>query len=163
MYIRMVFIMVISLYTSRVVLEIQGESDFGIYTLVGGIVSIFTVLSGSLNGSVQRFLNIGLGEGNMEKTRGYFAQALTIFTVIFLLFLGVGESAGVWFVDTQLNIPAGRETATFWVYQFSLAAVLFAILQIRTPSNLSFFGKFTIKQVKGGRPMAMALNTRSIK
>ncbi|MBQ5827890.1 MAG: hypothetical protein IIW47_03740 [Bacteroidales bacterium] len=130
MYIRMVFIMVISLYTSRVVLEILGESDFGIYTLVGGIVSIFTVLSGSLNGSVQRFLNIGLGEGNMEKTKGYFAQALSIFTVIFLLFLGVGESAGVWFVDTQLNIPAGRETATFWVYQFSLAAVLFAILQI---------------------------------
>ena len=130
MYIRMVFIMVISLYTSRVVLEILGETDFGIYTLVGGIVSIFTVLSGSLNGSVQRFLNIGLGEGNMDKTRSIFAQALTIFTVIFVLFLVVGETIGLWFVDTQLNIPAGREVATFWVYQFSLAAVLFTILQI---------------------------------
>ncbi len=130
MYIRMVFIMVISLYTSRVVLEILGETDFGIYTLVGGIVSIFTVLSGSLNGAVQRFLNIGLGEGNMEKTRSCFAQALTIFTIIFVLFLGVGETMGLWFVDTQLNIPAGREVATFWVYQFSLAAVLFTILQI---------------------------------
>lgn len=130
MYIRMVFIMVVSLYTSRVVLEILGETDFGIYTLVGGIVSIFTVLSGSLSGAVQRFLNIGLGEGNMKKTRNCFAQALTIFAIIFVLFLGIGESAGAWFVDTQLNIPSGREVATAWVYQFSLAAVLFAILQI---------------------------------
>ena len=130
MYIRMVFIMVISLYTSRVVLEILGETDFGIYTLVGGIVSIFTVLSGSLSGAVQRFLNIGLGEGNMVKTRSTFAQSLTIFAIIFVLFLGVGETIGLWFVDTQLNIPAGREFATSWVYQFSLGAVLFAILQI---------------------------------
>ena len=70
MYIRMIFIMLVSLYTSRVVLEVLGVEDFGIYTLVGGIVSIFTVLSGSLSGSVQRFLNIGLGEGDMEKTKG---------------------------------------------------------------------------------------------
>ena len=130
MYIRMVFIMVVSLYTSRVVLEILGETDFGIYTLVGGIVSIFTVLSGSLSGAVQRFLNIGLGEGNMEKTRNCFAQSLSIFIIIFVLFLGIGESAGLWFVDTRLNIPPDREIATLWVYQFSLAAVLFAILQI---------------------------------
>ncbi len=130
MYIRMVFIMLVSLYTSRVVLEILGEEDFGIYTLVGGIVSIFTVLSGSLSASVQRFLNIGLGEGDMEKTRGYFAQGLTIFSLICVLFLVGGESLGLWFVQTQLNIPSGREVATFWVYQFSLVAVLFSILQI---------------------------------
>lgn len=130
MYIRMVFIMVISLYTSRIVLEILGETDFGIYTLVGGIVSIFTVISGSLSGSVQRFLNIGLGEGNIDKTKSYFTQSLTIFTVIFFLFLSIGESAGLWFVETGLNIPSGREVATAWVYQFSLVAVLFSILQI---------------------------------
>ncbi len=130
MYIRMIFIMVVSLYTSRIVLQILGETDFGIYTLVGGIVSIFTVLSGSLSGAVQRFMNIGLGEGDMEKTRGYFSQALSIFSIIFLLFLALGESVGLWFVDTQLNIPAGREAATMWVYQFSLVAVLFTILQI---------------------------------
>lgn len=130
MYIRMIFIMVISLYTSRIVLQILGETDFGIYTLVGGIVSIFTVLSGSLSGAVQRFMNIGLGEGDMNKTRGYFSQALTIFAMIFILFLVIGESAGLWFVNSQLNIPAGREVATMWVYQFSLIAVLFTIVQI---------------------------------
>ena len=130
MYIRMVFIMVISLYTSRVVLEILGETDFGIYTLVGGIVSIFTVLSGSLMGGVQRFLNIGLGEGDEEKTKVYFAQSLTIFAVIFVAFLVLGESLGLWFVETQLNIPAGRETATGWVYQFSMLAALVSIIQI---------------------------------
>ena len=122
--------MIISLYTSRVVLEILGVDDFGIYSLVGGIVSIFTVISGSLSGTVQRFLNIGLGEGDIDKTRGYFAQSLTIFVMIFLAFMLVGESFGVWFVQNELNIPSGREWATFWVYQFSLAAVLFTILQI---------------------------------
>jgi len=130
MYIRMIFIMLVSLYTSRVVLEVLGVEDFGIYTLVGGIVSIFTVLSGSLSGSVQRFLNIGLGEGDLEKTKGYFAQSLSIFLIIFFTFLVVGETLGGWFVERRLNIPPGREEATFWVYQFSLAAVLFSILQI---------------------------------
>ncbi len=130
MYLRMIFIMLISLYTSRVVLQVLGEDDFGVYSLVGGIVSVFTVLSVSLSGSVQRFLNVGLGEGNMQKTQGYFAQSLTIFIIIFLVFLLLGETVGLWFVNTQLNIPGGREEATFWVYQFSLAAVLFSILQI---------------------------------
>ena len=130
MYIRMVFIMVISLYTSRVVLEILGETDFGIYTLVGGIVSMFTVLSGSLMGGVQRFLNIGLGEGDQEKTKGYFAQSLTIFARIFVAFLIVGESLGLWFVESKLNSPPGREIATRWVYQFSMLAALVSIIQI---------------------------------
>ncbi len=130
MYIRMIFIMVISLYTSRIVLEILGVGDFGIYTLVGGIVSIFTVISGSLSGTVQRFLNIGLGEKDKVKTRSYFKQSLTLFAILFLLFLAIGETFGLWFVGNQLNIPAGREEATFWVYQFSLVAILFAILQI---------------------------------
>lgn len=130
MYIRMIFIMMVSLYTSRVVLQVLGVEDFGIYSLVGGIVSIFTVLSGSLSGAVQRFLNIGLGEGNPARTKGYFSQSLTIFLVIFLIFAAVGESLGLWFVEARLNIPPGREEATFWVYQFSLAAVLFSIVQI---------------------------------
>ena len=122
--------MLVSLYTSRLVLEVLGETDFGIYTLVGGIVSIFTILSGSLSGAVQRFLNIGLGEGSLQKTRAVFAQSLSIFIIIFLVFLVAGETLGAWFVDTQLNIPPGREAATGWVYQFSLVAVLFSILQI---------------------------------
>ncbi len=143
MYIRMVFIMVISLYTSRVVLEILGVDDFGIYSLIGGIVSIFTVMSGSLSGAVQRFLNIGLGEGNMARTKGYFSQSFTIFLVIFAIFLLLGESIGLWFVQNELNIPQGREAATFWVYQFSLAAVLFTILQI------PFFGAVVARERMG--------------
>lgn len=130
MYIRMIFIMFISLYTSRVVLEILGVEDFGIYSLVGGIVSVFTVLSGSLSGSVQRFLNVGLGEGNIAKTKDYFSQSLTLFLIIFAAFLIIGETVGLWFVNNKLNIPLGRETATFWVYQFSLVSVVFTILQI---------------------------------
>ncbi len=143
MYVRMFFIMIISLYTSRIVLEVLGAEDFGIYSLVGGIVSIFTIMSGSLSGTVQRFLNIGLGEGNIVKTKLYFSQSLTIFCVIALLFLVLGETAGVWFVQNELNIPQGREIATFWVYQFSLVAVLFNILQI------PFFGVVIARERMG--------------
>ena len=164
MYIRMVFIMLVSLYTSRIVLQVLGVEDFGIYSLVGGIVSVFTILSVSLSGGVQRFLNIGLGEGNLVKTRGYFAQSLTIFFVIFLAFLATGESVGLWFVQTQLNIPQGREVATFWVYQFSLAAVLFSILQIPfsgaviARERLGFFALLGILDVTSRLIVVVLLN-----
>lgn len=130
MYLRMIFIMVISLYTSRIVLNMLGFKDFGIYTLVGGIVSIFTVLSSSLQNSVQRFLNFGIGRGDKEKTENYFTHSISIFAIVFLLFLIIGETIGLWFVQSRLNIPAGRESAVFWVYQWALIAVLFAIIQI---------------------------------
>lgn len=130
MYLRMFFIMIISLYTSRIVLSMLGFQDFGIYSLVGGIVSIFTVISSSLQGSVQRFLNFGLGQGDKEKTQGYFTQSLSIFAIIFAAFFIIGETVGLWFIQNELNIPQGRETAVFWVYQFALLAVLSAIIQI---------------------------------
>ena len=130
MYLRMIFIMIISLYTSRIVLNMLGFNDFGIFTLVGGIVSIFTVLSSSLQNSVQRFLNFGIGKGNSEKTASYFRHSISIFAIIFLLFLLIGETLGLWFIQNWLNIPHGREAAAFWVYQSALIAVLFAIIQI---------------------------------
>ena len=77
----MLFIMAISLYTSRVVLDLLGVSDFGIYSLVAGIVSIFTVISGTLNSSVQRFINIGIGKGERDLTRAYFSQSLTLYLI----------------------------------------------------------------------------------
>jgi O-antigen/teichoic acid export membrane protein len=130
MYVRMVFIMLISLYTSRIVLEILGFADFGIYNLIGGIISIFTVVSYSLSTSVQRFLNMAIGKGDAVKLKRYFSQSFSIFVFLFAAFLLIGMSAGVWFVSSSLNIPAGRETAAMWVYFTTLAAVLFSILQI---------------------------------
>lgn len=130
MYVRMLFIMVISLYTSRVVLELLGVSDFGIYSLVAGIVSIFTVISGTLNSSVQRFINIGIGKGSRELTGAYFSQSLTLYMVALVLFALVSQTLGLWVVKEVLNIPAGRETAALWVYESAIAALLFAVVQI---------------------------------
>lgn len=164
MYIRMIFIMLISLYTSRIVLEVLGVDDFGIYSLVGGIVSVFTIISASLSGSVQRFLNMGLGLGDLHKTRSYFAQSLTIFVLLFVVFLIIGESVGLWIVHTQLNIPPGREVATFWVYQFSLIAVLFAIIQIPfsgvviARERLGFFAMLGIADVCARLAVVLLLN-----
>lgn len=122
--------MFISLYTSRVVLDILGETDFGIYTLVGGIVSIFTVMSGSLSNSIQRFLNIGLGKDDISETKRYFTQGLSIFIILIAVFFILGESVGLWFVIDKLNYPPERLSAVFWVYQFSLFSVLLGIFQI---------------------------------
>jgi Polysaccharide biosynthesis protein. len=126
----MIFVMLISLYTSRVVLEILGEDDFGIYVLVGGVVSIFTIISGSLNNSVVRFLSIGLGNNDKTKTQSYFTQSLTLFLILIAVFLIIGETFGLWFVLNKLNYPETRSTAVFWVYQFTLFAVLGGIFQI---------------------------------
>ena len=111
MYVRMLFIMVISLYTSRVVLDLLGVSDFGIYSLVAGIVSIFTVISGTLNSSVQRFINIGIGKGERELTRAYFSQRLTLYLIALGSFLLISQTLGLGVVKEVLNIPAGSEVA----------------------------------------------------
>ena len=130
MYVRMLFIMAISLYTSRVVLDLLGVSDFGIYSLVAGIVSIFTVISGTLNSSVQRFINIGIGKGERELTRAYFSQSLTLYLIALGGFLLISQTLGLWVVKEVLNIPAGRETAALWVYESAIVALLFAVVQI---------------------------------
>lgn len=133
LYFRMLFMVVVSLYTSRVVLKALGIDDFGIYNVVGGVVVMFTVLSGSLSAAITRFITYELGKGNQENLRKIFSLSVTIQLGISLIIIVLAESIGVWFLNNQMNIPADRMMAANWVFQFSL--LTFTINLISIPYN----------------------------
>lgn len=135
LYFRMLFMMVISLYTSRVVLNALGVEDFGIYNVVGGIVAMFSVLSGSLSAAISRFITYELGKGNQNNLNAIFSSAVTIQLGLALAIIILAETIGTWFLNAKMVIPGTRIEATNWVFQFSI--LTFAINLISVPYNAS--------------------------
>lgn len=129
LYIRMFFIMLVSLYTSRVVLDVLGVTDYGIYNVVAGFVTLLAFITSSLANVTQRYLNIGLGKNDLNITNKYFSQSLIIYAIVSLILILVGETVGVWFIENKLVIPVGRENVAFWTFQLSLLAAVISILQ----------------------------------
>lgn len=130
LYFRMFFMMAISLYTSRVILQVLGVEDYGIYNVVGGMVSIFGLISGSMSSATQRYITIALGEDNQAKLSKVFSVALQIHAAIALITFLLIETIGLWFLYTQMQIPAARMDAAFWVLQFSAVTFLFSVLSV---------------------------------
>lgn len=130
LYIRMLLIMGVSLYTSRVVLRVLGVEDFGIYNVVGGVVSIMSFFVSSLSNVSQRYMNIGLGKQDLQETEYAFRQSFTLMCLLSVILLLLGETLGLWFVCNKLVVPPERLEAAVWVYQFSLISILSAINQV---------------------------------
>lgn len=135
LYFRMLLTMVVSLYTSRVVLSTLGVEDYGIYNVVGGVVAMFSVISGSLSASISRFITYELGKGDKKALRKIFSSAVTIQLALGFIILILAEAIGVWFLNTKMNIPASRMYAANWVFQLSI--VTFIINLISVPYNAS--------------------------
>ena len=135
LYVRMLFLMVIGLYTSRVVLQVLGVEDFGVYNVVGGFVALFSVLSQSLSSAASRFLTFELGKGNLQKLCTVFSTTLIIHIILALVILFLAEIIGVWFVNTKMVIAPERLSAANWVFQFSL--LTFCINLITVPHQAS--------------------------
>lgn len=135
LYIRMILLMAVSLYTSRVILKYLGVDDFGIYTLIGGFISLFSIITGSLVAATQRYFNVALGKEEDGYYNKLYCTSINIFIIISLAVVLIGETVGLWFVKTQLNIPEGRETAAMWVYQLSLLTTIVNLFRI--PDNAS--------------------------
>ena len=133
LYIRMFLMMGITLYTSRVVLQMLGVDDFGIYNVVGGIVVLFSFVNTAMVASTQRFLNFELGRNNVDEARKVFAASLNIYLIIVLLFILLSETIGLWFLNRYINLPPSRDYAANWVYQASIVAT--ALNFIRMPYN----------------------------
>lgn len=133
LYFRMLFMMVVSLYTSRVILNALGVEDFGIYNVVGGVVAMFTVISGSLSAAISRFITYELGKGDQSKLNRIFSASVTIQLLLSLIIVVLIESVGVWFLNAKMTIPEDRMTAANWVLQFSI--VTFVINLISVPYN----------------------------
>lgn len=120
LYVRMLFLMLISLYTSRVILNALGVEDYGIYNVVGGVVTMFSVLSGSLNAAISRFITFELGTGNIERLKKVFSSSVTIQAIIALIIIVLAETVGLWFLNEKMVIPDNRMAAANWCYQFSI-------------------------------------------
>lgn len=130
LYARMLFSMLVSLYTSRVVLNTLGVEDFGIYNAVGGFVAMFSLVSSSLSSSVSRFLTFELGRGDMRRLKETFSMSVLIHIALAVIIFILAESVGIWFLNTQMTIPAERLTAANWVFQASILAFMFGISSI---------------------------------
>ena len=135
LYFRMLFMMAVNLYTSRVVLNALGVEDFGIYNVVGGVVAMFSMLSSSLSAAITRFITYELGTGNKESLKKIFSSSVTIQIGLAVLIVLLAEAVGVWFLNVKMNIPDERMIAANWVYQFSI--LTFAINLISVPYNAS--------------------------
>ncbi len=133
LYVRMLFLMLVSLYTSRVILNALGVEDYGIYNVVGGVVTMFSMLSGSLSAAISRFITFELGTGDTEKLKKVFSSSVTIQVGIALIIVILAETVGLWFLNEKMVIPSDRLTAANWCYQFSV--ITFAVNLISVPYN----------------------------
>ena len=125
----MFFLMLISLFTTRVVLSTLGESDFGIYNVVSGVVVLFTFINGAMTTSTQRSLSYELGKGNGNISK-VFSACLNLHLLVGLAIIILAETIGLWFLNHKMNFPIERIEAVNWVYQLAILVCLSNVLRI---------------------------------
>lgn len=136
LYLRSLFSMAISFYTSRLILSTLGVVDYGIYNAVGGVAALFSFLNSSLSGATSRFLTVSLGEGDMEKMKKTFSAAVTMHLVLAIIILVLCETIGVWLLENKMVIPEERMDAARILLQISILSVMVNISQVPYTSAL---------------------------
>ena len=131
---RMLLLMGITFFTSRVVLDKLGVEGYGIYNVVSSLAVSFSFFISSLTNATQRFITIEIGKGNHKQAKRIFNQHLEIYFFIALGCFIIGEIAGVWFIQNKLNIPHDRITDAIWVFQFALLTIVVSLLTIPSES-----------------------------
>lgn len=139
LYIRMILILGVTLYTSRIVLEQLGISDYGIYSLVGGIVAMLGFFNAAMATSTQRYLAIDIGKNNFEDLKKTFSSAFIIHVGIALLILLLAETVGLWYINNVMVFPKNRVVAVNIVYQFSILTFILNVIQV--PYNALIFAR----------------------
>lgn len=153
LFVRMIFVMGISLFTSRVILQTLGVDDYGTYNVVGGVVVFFSFLKSAMTNATYRYIAFALGEGDEQKLSRTFSMAINAHLIIAALLLVLSETIGLWFLNTHLVFPEGRLLAANIAYQFSLLTFLLSVIQ--TPYNsciiahehMSFFAVTSVWEV----------------
>ena len=129
LYFQMTLVMLVGLYTSRVVLRVLGASDYGLYNVVGGVVTMFSFLNGFLSAGTTRFIAYELGRKDVERLKKVFNVTFVSHLVVsFIVFL-LAETIGLWFLNTQMSFPADRTFAVNVVYQFSILSLILLLTQ----------------------------------
>ena len=130
LYVRMFVLLLVGLYTSRVVLSALGENDYGVYNVIGGVVAMFTIISGSLNTAVTRFITFEMGKGTDARIGKVYSTAVTIQLILALIVTAFAEPLGLWFIDNHMTIDPSRIPAARWVLQFSLLAFVINLMSV---------------------------------
>lgn len=143
LYVRMLVLMLVGLYTSRVVLEALGESDFGIYSVVGGVVGMFTIISGALNSAVQRFITYEMGKGPHAQLNKIYSTAVTIQLILAVLIVLLAEPAGLWFIRNEMTISPERIPAAEWVLHFSLLSFVVNLMSVPQMASITAHEKMS--------------------
>lgn len=137
LYVRMLFMMFMGLYTSRIVLQALGESDYGIYNVVGGVVAMFTIISGALNSAVSRFITFEMGKGEGARLNKVYSTAVIIQIVLAAVVVAVAEPVGLWFIDNEMTISPERIPAARWVLHFSLLAFVVNLMSVPQMASIT--------------------------
>lgn len=130
LYFRLILVLGVSLYTSRLVLAELGIEDFGIHNVVAGVVMMLSFLNGSMAAATQRFLSFELGRGQQEEVRNVFSTAQLIHIAIAVIIFILAETIGVWLLNNVLTIPENRLSAAHWVFQCSVIAFMVTVVQV---------------------------------
>lgn len=130
LYMRMFFTMAVTLYTSRIVLSTLGVEDFGIYNVVGGVVSMFGFINAAMSSATQRYLTFSLGKSDFCQLQKVFNISLSIHALISVLIIILAETIGLWFLYNKMTIPTFRMDAALWVYQFSILSSVVMIMSV---------------------------------
>lgn len=128
LYARMFVVLLINLYTVRIVLKALGEEDYGIYNVVAGIITMLASVTSVFSSATQRFLSYSLGEGNDPQLKRIFSASTNIFFAISIITILLGETVGLWFINSHLVIPVDRLAASNWIFQFSLLSFMASML-----------------------------------
>lgn len=130
LYFRTFITMIISLYTSRVVLNTLGVTDYGIYNVVGGVVAMFGFINSSMSVATQRYLNFALGQNKMQQLKTVFSTSINIHLCISILIIFLGETVGLWFLLNKMTIPDNRLEAALWTYQCAIFSTIIMIISV---------------------------------
>lgn len=150
LYLRMLLLMGVSLYTSRVILATLGFEDYGLYNVVGGIVTMFTFLSSAMGSASQRYITFALGTNEEQEIKAVFNTTCLVHWILALVILLLSATIGLWFFYNKLVIPMERLTAAFWVYVFSIFSCMVSVISIPYNSlviaheKMGFFSFFSV-------------------
>lgn len=136
LYLRMIVVMVITLFTSRIILQTLGFEDFGIYNVVGSIVVFLSFFQAALRNATSRYLTYDIGTGNSENIYKTFSMSVNTHIILALAMFVILEIGGIWFVNNKLNISPLRLDAANWAFQFSLLTFCFSIIRTPYESNI---------------------------
>ena len=144
LYIRMFISMAVSLYTSRVILQVLGVEDYGLYNIVGGVVAMFSFINSTMSSATSRFLTYELGKGNQEKLNDTFNASFWVHVIIAVFVFLLCETVGLWFIINKMVVPEGRELAAHIVFQLSIVSTIISITQVPYNATLIAHEKMDI-------------------